>query len=71
MMGDSALIGISLSYSSTIYFVKTNNVGDTLWTKKYAEVGIGTGTSVHQLADNGYIIAGSTGNSSLVTLIFF
>jgi len=42
------------------YVVKTNNNGDTLWTKHYGYTGIESTNSVQQTTDNGYILAGFT-----------
>jgi len=42
-----------------IYLMKTNNMGDTLWTKTYVSDGIGYGYYVEQTTDGGYIISGS------------
>ncbi len=45
-----------------IYLIKTDSLGDTLWTKLYGEVGNSTikGFSVQQTYDGGYIVAGIT-----------
>ncbi len=51
----------SLSTDSSftnVYLIKTNSLGDTLWTKTYGETGDDYGQSVQQINDNGYIIAG-------------
>jgi hypothetical protein len=42
------------------YVVKTNNNGDTLWTKHYGGTGVDYLSSVQQTSDNGYIFAGLT-----------
>ena len=46
--------------SSDVYLVKTNAIGDTLWTKRYGGTHNDQGTSVKQTCDNGYIIVGTT-----------
>jgi hypothetical protein len=43
-----------------IYLVKTDAVGDTMWTKTYGEDGSDDGRCVRQTPDGGYIIAGNT-----------
>ena len=42
------------------YLVKTNSLGDTLWTRTYGGSGADGVISVQQTADGGYIIAGYT-----------
>ena len=44
-----------------IYMVKTNNTGDTLWTKKYGGAYYDIGYSIQQTFDNGFVIAGKYG----------
>ncbi len=43
-----------------IYLIKTDEYGDTLWTKTYGGYNLEMGYSVAQTYDNGYIIAGIT-----------
>ena len=43
-----------------VYLIKTNENGDTLWTKTYGDTDEDWGYSVQQTLDNGYIIAGYT-----------
>ncbi len=43
-----------------VYLIKTDNLGDTLWTKTYGDVGGEGGSSVQQTTDGGYIVAGRT-----------
>jgi len=45
---------------SHVYLIKTDNNGDTLWTKIYRENDHDVGRSVQQTTDGGYIIAGVT-----------
>ena len=45
----------------TEYLVKTDSVGDTLWTKIYEKNSYNCGHSFLQLDDNGYILLGVTG----------
>jgi len=42
-----------------VYLVKTNTVGDTLWTKTYGGANTEAGRAVQQTTDGGYIIAGT------------
>jgi hypothetical protein len=48
------------------WLIKTDSLGDTLWTRKFVLTPDGDNTlsSVHQTADGGYIITGTTGKSS-------
>lgn len=41
-----------------VYLIKTNPVGDTLWTKTFGGTGMQRGWSVKQTTDGGYIITG-------------
>jgi len=43
-----------------VYLIKTNEYGDTLWTKKYGGAQFDRGTAIRQTIDGGFIIAGST-----------
>ncbi|MEP7171176.1 MAG: T9SS type A sorting domain-containing protein [Bacteroidota bacterium] len=43
-----------------VFLIKTNNNGDTLWTRKFPQL---TCNSVQQTTDNGYIITGWTGGN--------
>jgi hypothetical protein len=43
-----------------VYLIKTDALGDTLWTITYGGTGAETGQSVQQTTDNGYMIIGST-----------
>jgi hypothetical protein len=47
------------------WLIKTDSLGDTLWTRKFILTPGGDNTlrSVHQTADGGYIIAGRTGSA--------
>ena len=48
---------------SGLYLIKTNDYGDTLWTRVYENCTQG-GNSVQQTTDGGYIITGYTGSSN-------
>ena len=43
-----------------VYLVRTNDIGDTLWTKTFGGLGIDGGNSVWETKDNGFIITGET-----------
>ena len=43
-----------------VYLVKTNSLGNTLWTRTYGGSSHDQGHSVHQTTDGGYIVAGWT-----------
>jgi hypothetical protein len=47
-------------YGAQLYLIKTNFLGDVLWTKSYGESGSELGYSVQQTSDGGYIVAGGT-----------
>jgi hypothetical protein len=48
------------SGSGDVYLVKTDTLGDTLWTRTYGGTDDDDGYSVQQTSDSGYIIAGHT-----------
>ena len=61
--GGYILTGYTYSHgagSSDVWLIKTNNLGDTTWTKTYGGTLADLGYSVKQTIDNGYIIAGYT-----------
>lgn len=45
---------------SDVYLIKTDSLGDTLWSKTFGGSGIDAGSSVQQTSDLGYVIAGYT-----------
>jgi hypothetical protein len=57
MAGTSTSFGAD---SADVYLVKTDAVGDTLWTRRYGGPRNEGGTSVKKTGDNGYIIVGTT-----------
>jgi hypothetical protein len=62
----------SFGNNRQVYLIKTNALGDTLWTKTYGDTAFDLGQSVQQTTDMGYIVAGSTnsfGNGYQVYLI--
>jgi len=46
--------------SGDVYLVKTDSVGDTIWTRTYGGSSSDIGNSVAQTSDGGYIVAGYT-----------
>jgi hypothetical protein len=42
-----------------VYLLKTDSLGDTLWTRTYGGTDFDAGSSVQQTADGGYIVAGT------------
>ncbi|TET45521.1 T9SS type A sorting domain-containing protein [candidate division TA06 bacterium] len=48
------------SDSSDVYLIKTDSLGDTLWTKTFGGNLSDRGSSIQQTQDGGYIIAGAT-----------
>jgi hypothetical protein len=72
--GGYIVVGFTDSFGNgfQIYIVKTDSLGDTLWTKNYGGTGTERGYSVQQTTDDGYIIVGYTasfGNNEQVYLI--
>jgi hypothetical protein len=60
------------TFSRDVWLVRTNENGDTLWTKTFGGTGPDLGNSVLQTSDNGFIVTGSTrviGNNSDLFLI--
>ena len=58
--------------STQVYLIKTNALGDSLWTRTYGGTGDDWGYAVQQTSDGGYIVAGWTfsfGNGAQVYLI--
>ncbi len=58
------LVGETRSFSSSlwddVWLIKTDSLGDTIWTKTYGRSGAEIGMSVQQTFDGGYIITGYT-----------
>jgi len=46
--------------SCDIYLIKTDTIGDTIWTKAYGGADEEEGWSVQQTSDSGYVVAGYT-----------
>ena len=59
--GGYIIAGLSVEFDiSNTYLVKTDQFGDTLWTKVYGGISPDEAFSVQQTSDNGYIVAGNT-----------
>ncbi|MFA5195485.1 MAG: hypothetical protein WC401_06785, partial [Bacteroidales bacterium] len=59
------ITGYSMSFTSgfsSIYVIKTDKYGDTLWTKTYNKKNANMGSSVIKDISNGYLIVGTTSN---------
>ena len=63
--GGYAIVGETWSFSNgvyDIYVIKTDSLGDTVWTNNYGGANYDYGYSIEQTTDNGYIIGGHTEN---------
>ncbi len=60
--GGYVIVGITQSFGAgtQIYMLKTDALGDTLWTKTYGGWDWDHGTAVQQTTDGGYVIVGWT-----------
>jgi len=61
--GGYIVAGYTDSYGAgvgDVYLIKTNSLGDTLWTRTYGGTNFDEGYSVQQTTDGGYIVAGYT-----------
>ena len=72
--GGYIMVGNTFSFGAggcDVYLVKTDSIGDTLWTKTYGGISNDFGVCVLQTTDSGYIIIGSTrnfGNPSIYSI---
>jgi hypothetical protein len=56
------IAGITESFGAgtyDVYIIKTDTLGDTLWTKTYGSAGEDHGNSVQQTSDGGFIVSGT------------
>jgi len=61
--GEYIVVGETESFGAgyrDVYLIKTNSVGDTLWTRTYGGSDYDHGYSVQQNIDGGYIVVGET-----------
>jgi hypothetical protein len=66
--GGYILSGYTYSYgkgSSDLYYIRTNNLGDTLWTKTLGGTGEDKANAIIETSDGGFAIAGYIYNSSI------
>jgi hypothetical protein len=62
-VGHAELFG-AVNYS--VYLVRTDKNGDSLWTRTYGGAGDDEGQTVDQTADGGFIVAGTSGSTYLI-----
>jgi uncharacterized delta-60 repeat protein len=66
--GGYIVVGYTYSFGAgnrDFYMVKTNSLGDTLWTRTHGGTNVDGAWSVQQTADGGYIVAGYTYSSGV------
>ncbi len=60
--GGYAILGYTSAYSTLggydMYLIKTNSLGDTLWTKTFGGTGYDIGNELKQTTDGGFILVG-------------
>jgi len=72
--GGYVIAGASKSFtggSSDVYLIKTDSMGDTVWTRTYGNaVDQDSGFCVQQTQDGGYILCGQTGDGGSVSYVY-
>ena len=61
--GGYIVVGQTSSFGAgerDVYLIKTDNIGDTLWTKTFGCVNYDRGFSVQEAQDGGYVLCGNT-----------
>ncbi|MFO7525915.1 MAG: T9SS type A sorting domain-containing protein [Ignavibacteriaceae bacterium] len=54
-------------FGSSVWLIRTNSIGDTLWTRVYGGSSYQGGKSIKQTSDDGFIITGSYNNGGPTT----
>lgn len=72
---DSGLVIAGITWNNAaftynIYLIKTNSMGDTLWTKMYPSSNEQGPSSIQQTVDGGYIIVGNAPNGAMLSDIY-
>jgi len=62
--GATMSFGLAVGLRYDVYLIKTDSLGDTLWSRAYGGSEGDVGRSVQQTADGGYIIVGTTSSFS-------
>ena len=60
LAGSTYSFGPGTPDSQNVYLVKTDSLGDTLWTRVYGGIGVDVATSVRTTSDGGCVVAGYT-----------
>lgn len=61
--------GDTLSFISKIYIVKTDSLGDTIWTRSYGKQNSYSASSIFQNNDGSYIVSGFSYDSNCILLL--
>jgi len=64
------IISLNAGYAY-VYLIKTDSLGDTLWTRTYGDTSSNGANSVQQTSDGGYIVAGFTDSRGAGSLDFY